>query len=98
MSYKRTLQLYDLDSGEWLELHCNACGRVRKVTEPHRLEHPKTGHAIGHFYLDEFERRVRCRFLSTHSRGPKYCGGTVRLLIVDPSTKPVPFTAGMVPG
>ncbi|GLQ22918.1 hypothetical protein GCM10007853_07920 [Algimonas ampicilliniresistens] len=95
MTYKSTLQLSDLNSGERLELTCNSCGFARFVRYPHELKHPASGKDISHLYLDEFESKARCAKSRTRALAGRKCGGTVRLLVIDPADKPEPFSAGM---
>jgi len=95
MAYKRNLQLKDLDSGETLELTCNSCGYVRFIQAPHTLTHPLNGKDITHLYLDEFEGKARCAAASSMALAARRCGGTIRLLVIDPADKPEPFSAGM---
>ena len=63
MSWKRNIQLLDLDPGERMEVLCRRCGQTSYLTPPH-MGKP-------HLYLDEAEAALQCA-----RRG---CGGAVLL-------------------
>ncbi len=67
MNWKSQVQLRDLDHAARFELTCRRCGTVRFVTAGELLALGD----FGHLWLDEVERRARCR-----QRG---CGGVMRL-------------------
>lgn len=95
MSWKNSVQLSDLDRGEYIELHCNACGFVRFIRDPHMMTHPVSGKDISHLYVDELEARARCVSAKGMALAARKCGGTVHLILIDPATKPAAFIAGM---
>ena len=75
MNWKRALQLSDLSAPEHLELICPACAHVAKVYPGDPLTQ-----TYGHLYLDELERRARCR--ATALKGRKGgCNTAMRLIL-----------------
>lgn len=88
MSWKTTLQLSDLSSPERIEMICNGCGHVTKILpgDPIIDRH-------GHLYLDELERRARCRrsALKGQSGG---CDATMEVLLCS-NTETHAFQAGI---
>jgi len=75
MSWKASLQLSDLSAPERIEMICSGCGHVTKI-------HP--GDPLidthGHLYLDELERRARCRRSALKGRSGG-CNAPMRLLL-----------------
>lgn len=67
MSWKRAIQVRDLDVKDRLELTCKACGHLRYLTGA--ALHARRGAA--RLYLDEVEARARCS-----QRG---CKGAMRM-------------------
>lgn len=67
MSWKRNIQVRDLDAGQKLEMTCRTCGHVHYLTRALICATPEREF----LYLDEVEREGVCR-----ARG---CRGQVRL-------------------
>lgn len=75
MSWKSTLQLSDLSAPERIEVICGGCGHVTKIYPGD----PLIGR-YGHLYLDELERRARCRRTALKGKTGG-CSGPMRLLL-----------------
>ncbi|MFV0645560.1 MAG: hypothetical protein ACK5NN_13860 [Sphingomonadaceae bacterium] len=80
-NWKTRLRATDLADGSRLEAVCKRCGQVRYLTRDYLVEER---HA-GHLYIDEIERRTRCKVLG--------CNGTMRLAMLHNSQ-----TSGFVGG
>ncbi len=65
--WKTKLRASDLPNGARLEAVCRKCGQVRYLTR----EYLVSERLSGHLYIDEVERRSRCKVLG--------CGGAMRL-------------------
>ena len=68
MNWKTSMQLGDLTPTQRLELTCRACGHVHYLTAEEVIAGRR---ARTRLYLDEVERKLRCK-----ARG---CGGRVRM-------------------
>ncbi|MXP30129.1 hypothetical protein GRI58_15070 [Porphyrobacter algicida] len=80
-SWKTKLRAADLPSDSKLEAVCRSCGHVRYLTRAYLVDER---HA-GHLYIDQIERRSRCRVLG--------CKGRMRLAMMHKSQ-----TSGFVGG
>ncbi|HXF89962.1 MAG TPA: hypothetical protein VNK48_16560 [Xanthobacteraceae bacterium] len=67
MSWKHELKVADLDAMMQIEATCRRCGLVR-------YESRETLEALAQAYLDEVERRLRCR--------DRACRGAVRIALI----------------
>lgn len=70
MSWKRNIQVRDLDPGQRLEVTCRICGHVHYLTRETICRSPEREF----LYLDEVERETICR-----ARG---CRGAVLIAII----------------
>lgn len=79
MSWKSKLQLLDLSEPEHIEMICESCGHVTKI-------HPGDPliERYGHLYLDELERRARCRTRALRGRSGG-CESPMKLLLCSES-------------
>jgi len=75
VSWKSTLQMSDLSPPERIEMICGGCGHVTKVYPGDPLIDQ-----YGHLYLDELERRARCRRTALKGKTGG-CSGPMRLLL-----------------
>ena len=75
MSWKESLQLSDLAHPERIEMICGGCGHVTKI-----LPGDPIIERYGHLYLDELERRARCRRRSIRGRAGG-CDAAMELLL-----------------
>lgn len=75
MSWKTKLQLLDLSPPERIEMICGGCGHVTKIYpgDPMIARY-------GHLYLDELERRGRCRRTALKGKAGD-CNRPMRLLL-----------------
>lgn len=89
MSWKEKLQLSDLSAPERIEMICNACGHVTKIYPADPLTEK-----YGHLYLDELERRARCKKNAIRGKGGGCQSGMRLLLCSDGDTHA--FQAGIV--
>lgn len=70
MNWKTSLQLSDLPQHQRIEIACRKCEQVHFRTVGEIVTTPQRGR----LYLDEVERRLRCR--------AKSCRGRVRVALV----------------
>ncbi|MGB6228741.1 MAG: hypothetical protein WBF53_01270 [Litorimonas sp.] len=75
MSWKMKLQLLDLCTPERIEIVCASCGHVTKILPGDPLIE-----RYGQLYLDELERRARCKRRALRGRSGG-CEGGMRLLL-----------------
>ena len=66
-NWKSKLRAADLADDTRLEAVCRKCGQVRYLTRTYLVDQRKSGH----LYIDEIERRSKCRVLG--------CKGGMRL-------------------
>lgn len=89
VTWKQGLQLSDLGPPDRIEISCPACGHVTKIYpgDPLTQSH-------GHLFLDELERRARCKQRALRgTRGG--CDRPMRLLLCSEGDSHA-FQAGIV--
>lgn len=80
-NWKTKLRAADLADGCKLEAVCRSCGQVRYLTRDYLVIERQAGH----LYIDQIERRARCKVLG--------CKGRMRLAMMHKSQ-----TSGFVGG
>jgi hypothetical protein len=89
MSWKSQIQLLDLCAPERIEVICDMCGHVAKIFPGDPLID-----RFGHLYLDELERRARCKRAAVRGRQGG-CEGKMKVLLCSDS-ETHSFQAGIV--